>query len=206
MDQKQLWEALAKENAKYYINSDFGRKISEEQFQRSGQEAYEKYLANDSLIWNRDNILDFGCGTGRLTEFMAQDFNKVIVFDISPTMIAQGKERLKDLKNVELIEIDGQSIPLPEGSIDFVFSYLVFQHIKDREMVEEAFREIYRVLKPGGVFKVLLRSDKQKNMNRWWSGIEYGQEAIGVLYQKINFKLIKIENTDKHAYWLWLQK
>ena len=206
INQKAHWEALAKKNVRYYINSDKGRKITEEEFRQSGQETYRRFIANDQLITSRQSILDFGCGTGRLTEFMAKDFKKVIGVDILGTMIAQGKIRLGSLKNVELIEIDGSSLPLPDKSIDFVFSYLVFQHIKTREIVERAFADIHRVLAPGGTFKVLLRSDKQKDMNRWWSGVEYSQEAIERLYEKMGFSMLKIEPVDRYAYWLWLKK
>ena len=204
--QKDLWERLAKKNPRYFINSDKGRGITEEQFRESGESAYQKLVAQDELLKGRESILDFGCGTGRLTEFMAKDFKKVIGVDISATMIAQGKDRLKDLKNVELFETDGASIPLPDNSVEFVFSYLVFQHIKEREMVENTFKEIYRVLTSGGVFRVLLRSDKQKDMSRWWSGVEYNEESIRELYEKIGFVLLKLEHQDKYAFWLWLQK
>ena len=204
--QKDLWEKLAQKNPRYYINSDKGRGITEEQFRESGEGAYLKLVARDELLKDRQSILDFGCGTGRLTEFMAKDFKKVVGVDISGTMIHQGRQRLKYLKNVDLLEIDGQYIPLPDDSIDIVFSYLVFQHIKTREMVEAAFKDIYRVLTPGGVFKVLMRSDKQKDMNRWWSGVEYDEKSIGELYEKTGFKPLKIKHEDKHAFWLWLQK
>lgn len=204
--QKRLWEELAQKNSKYHINSDFGRDITDDQFKRSGKEAYEKLIVNDGLIWTRDSILDFGCGIGRITEFMAKDFKSVIGVDISPTMLAEGRKRLGTYKNVKLLETDGVNIPLSENSTDFVFAYLVFQHIKDRNIVEGAFREILRVLKPGGVFKVLLRSDKQPDMAKWWSGVEYSQDAIKELYEKVGFKLIKTKNTDEYAYWLWLQK
>jgi ubiquinone/menaquinone biosynthesis C-methylase UbiE len=204
--QKDLWENLAQKNSRYYINSDKGRGITEEQFRKSGESAYEKLITQDKLLKSRGSILDFGCGTGRLTEFMAKDFNKVVGVDISATMICQAKARLKDLKNVELFEIDGASIPLPGSWVDFVFAYLVFQHIKERNMVENAFKEIYRVLTPEGVFKVLLRSDKQKNMNRWWSGVEYDEKSIRDVYEKIGFRLLKIQYQDRHAFWLWLQK
>lgn len=204
--QKILWERLAKENSRYYINSDFGRAISEKKFKRSGENAYRRLVAEDELLKSRESILDFGCGTGRLTEFMAKDFKKVIGVDISGTMIIQGRQRLKNLKNVELLEIDGQHIPLPGDSIDIVLSYLVFQHIKTREMVEGAFAEIYRVLVPGGIFKVLLRSDKQKDMKRWWSGVEYNEESIRKVYQNTGFTPLKVEHLDKNAFWLWLKK
>lgn len=204
--QKNLWEKLAKENSRYYINSDKGRGITEAEFRQSGADTYKRFITDDELIKNRQSILDFGCGNGRLTEYMAKDFKKVVGVDISATMIAQAKARLKDLKNVELFEIDGAFIPLPDSSIDNVFSYLVFQHIKEREMAENAFKDIYRILSPRGVFKVLLRSDKQKDMSRWWSGVEYNPESIRGLYEMIGFSLLKLGYQDRHAFWLWLQK
>lgn len=205
-NQKQLWEGLATKNSRYYINSDNGKNITEEQFRESGKQAYKLFISDDKLIRSKENILDFGCGTGRLTEFMAGDFKKVYGVDISPTMIAQGRNRLKNLKNVEFLETDGNSILLPDRSVNFVFSYLVFQHIKSRKMVENTFKEIFRVLNKKGVFKVLLRSDKQSDMNCWWSGVEYNEESIKKLYEKTGFKLIKIEYNAKHAFWLWLEK
>lgn len=205
-DQKQLWEKLAKKNSRYYINSDKGKDITEEQFRESGEQAYKLFIAGDKLVKGKSAILDFGCGTGRLTEFMAKDFERVIGVDISSSMIAQGKNRLKDLKNVEFLETDGNLIQLPDKSVDFVFSYLVFQHIKNRQMVENAFKEIFRILNKKGIFKVLLRSDKQQNMSSWWSGVEYNEKTAKKLYEKTGFKLLKIEYREKHAFWLWLEK
>ncbi len=206
MDQKTLWEKLAKENSRYYINSDKGRGITEEEFRESGRASYDSLIAGDNLLKKRGIILDYGCGTGRLMEFMARDFKKVFGVDISRTMIEEARERLENLMNVYLAETDGQHIPLPDSSIDIVFSYLVFQHIKEREMVEGAFAEIFRILKPNGIFKVLMRSDKQKDMGRWWSGVEYDESSIKEVYDTAGFKLLNLEQVDKYAFWLWLQK
>lgn len=204
--QKNLWEKLARENWKYFINSDFGRSITDDQFRHSGKEDYEKLIIQDPLLKNRDTILDFGCGAGRLTEYMANDFKKVVGVDISPTMISLAKKRLNKLKNVEFLEINGSELPLPDNSIDQVFAFLVFQHIKNRQMVEKLFTEVIRILKPRGIFKVLLRSDKQRDMNRWWSGVEYDEGQSKKLYEMAGFKLLKIEHRDRSAYWLWLTK
>lgn len=204
--QKEHWEKLAKKNSKYYINSDKGRSISDSDFRESGLKTYTKYILEDKLLQSRDTILDYGCGNGRLTEFMASDFKRVIGLDISETMIKEGKKRLSGFKNVELLEIDGETITLPNSSIDIVFSYLVFQHIKQKDMVINTYRQIFNVLKKGGVFKVLMRSDKQPDMNRWWSGVDFKPEEIKTVYEDIGFKLVKIEALDKFAYWLWLTK
>ena len=207
--QKQLWEKLAKENSKYYIYTDKGRDITNYEFGDSGSEDYVKYILEDDLIKKDPQeacMLDLGCGIGRMTRFMALDFKKVIGIDISGEMIRQGKEALqkKRYSNVEFIETDGESIPLKDSSVDVVFSYIVFHHMKTKEIVEKNFKEVYRVLKPGGLFKVLLRSDKQKNLNSWWAGVHHDKESVDKLCA--DFKILKREKYDKFGFWLWLEK
>ena len=206
MNQKQLWEGLAKKNSRYYINSDKGKKITEEQFRESGQLDYEKYVLADPTIDNRDTILEIGCGTGRMTEFMAKDFKKVIGIDISGEMIRQARERLVGLQNVDLHETNGEDLPLEDFSVDICFSYLVFQHFKTREMVKNNFREIWRVLKNKGLFKVRLRTDAINDLEKWWSGVEYDDEEVDQLCYDTGFTLLKVEKVGDYGVWLWLEK
>lgn len=210
--QKDLWEKLAGENSKYYINSDKGRRITDEEFRDSGLADYAKYVLGDNLIMDKlkysdgpITFVDLGCGTGRMMEFMADDFDRVIGIDVSGRMIRQAEERLRGILNIELIENNGESIPLEENSVDMVFSYLVFQHIKDREMVENNFKEVFRVLKPRGLFKVLIRSDKV-DINKWWGGVEYNEQSMGLLIKEVGFTLLKTEPRDEFGFWVWLQK
>jgi ubiquinone/menaquinone biosynthesis C-methylase UbiE len=207
MNQKQLWDKLAKENSRYYINSDYGRGITEEEFRKSGGIDYVNHLAGDELIAKRFEpskrvLLEIGCGSGRMTEFMAYDFKKVIGADISGEMIKQGRKRLKRFDNVELVETNGETLPLLRNSVDIVFSYLVFQHMKTRYMVESNFKEVYRVLKPGGLLKVRVRADKLDSMDPWWAGVSC-DEGFAL---SIGFKLLKKEKVKNYGLWLWLEK
>ena len=204
--QKQIWEDLAKKNSMYYINSDYGKGITKEQFVNSGEADYKRLVLNDMMIDSRKSILDIGCGTGRMTEFMAKDFEQVYGVDISETMIKEGRERLIGLSNVRLYETDGNTFPLPDNSIDIAFSYIVFQHIKTKEMVESNFRDVYRVLKKGGLFKVLLRADQPENMDKWWNGVSYNEEEIDTLCKTIGFTLLKLEYVKTYAIWVWMEK
>ena len=196
--QKELWNKLAKDNSKYYVASYKGKGITEEEFVESGREDYKNLILNDELIEKNGIILEVGCGIGRMTQFMRYDFNKVIGIDISGEMIQQAKERLR---GAEFIETDGETIPLPSNSIDFTFSYIVFQHFKTKEMLESNFKEVYRVLKKDGIFKVLVRSDKV-DLSQWWGGIAC-DETIPI---SIGFKLLKKEKIKNYGLWLWLQK
>lgn len=204
--QKQLWENLSRENSKYYINSDFGKSITDEQFKVSGISDYNRLIKSDELIDNYDSILDLGCGTGRLTASMAYYFDRVIGIDISGEMIKQAKERLYDFDNIELIETNGYTIPLDDKSVSNVFSYLVFQHMKTEGMVESNFSEAYRVLKSGGLFKVRLRTDKVERMDKWWAGVSYTPKQAFNLAEFFDFEVIKSEAVKDYGLWLWLRK
>jgi len=196
--QKELWNKLAKDNSKYYVASYKGKGITKEDFIESGREDYKNLILNDELIEKNGIILEVGCGIGRMTQFMRYDFNKVIGIDISGKMIQQAKERLR---GAEFIETDGETIPLPSNSIDFTFSYIVFQHFKTKEMLESNFKEVYRVLRKGGVFKILVRADKV-DIGTWWGGVDC-DENIAI---DQGFKLMKKEKVKSYGLWLWLQK
>jgi len=195
---KQLWDKLAKKNSRYYIQSGFGKGITEEQFRQSGKEDYEKYVASDPLMKSYGVFLEIGCGTGRMTEFINKKYD-VVATDISEEMINQAKNRLD---GIYFLVTDGETLPIPSESIDIVFSYLVFQHMKTMEMVESNFREAYRVLKPGGLFKVRVRIDKIDSMDPWWAGVTCDESYP----LSIGFKLLKEEKVGNYGKWLWLAK
>lgn len=206
MNQKQLWEDLAKKNSKYYINSDKGKGITEEEFRMSGACDFNKYIINDKSIVRSGVFLEIGCGNGRMTEFIAHSFDTVVGIDISGEMIRQAKERVGSIGNVEFMETDGNVIPLPDNFVDVAFSYLVFQHFKTKEMVENNFHEVRRVLLPEGVFKVLLRTDKIDSLDPWWSGVNYDKKEIVQLCEKTKLHLDGMEFVGDYGVWVWMRK
>jgi len=198
---KKLWEKLAKKNSKYYINTDYGKEITEDQFRESGQEDCIKYINKDDLLRCHKVLLEIGCGNGRMTEFIKEAFT-VLATDISGKMIEEARERVP---GVYFAETDGYTLPFDDNSIDIVFSYIVFQHFKTKEMVESNFQEVLRVLKPGGIFKVRIRTDKVK-MDQWWSGVSYTEQTIGNLIKETGYELIRTEAVKDYGLWLWLKK
>lgn len=203
---KKLWNKLAKKNSKYYINSDYGQGITEEEFNNSGVHDYLKFIVNDPLIGIRNlgPILDLGCGTGRMTGFMSYTFPSVVGTDISGEMIKKAIKNNDD-ESVKFVETDGYTLPLDDNSFKFVFSYLVFQHMKTKEMVESNFKEVFRVLKPGGIFKVRIRTDEVRQ-DKWWSGVAYTEQSIGLLIKKMGYEILRTEAVESCGLWLWLKK
>jgi SAM-dependent methyltransferase len=93
-------------------------------------------------------------------------------------MIAEARQRLGRYPNVVLHIGSGSDLAfLPDEQFDLAFSYIVFQHIPSRGIIENYVRETARVLKPGGVFKfqlngarILEQADRERDT---WQGEVY---------------------------------
>ena len=92
-----------------------------------------------------ERILDLGCGTGPLTEQIAEKGAQVIGIDRSPDMIRQAKEKYP-ARRFEVMDATQISFAEP---FDAVFSNATLHWIKEPEKV---IRGIVNVLKPGGRF------------------------------------------------------
>lgn len=204
--QKDLWESLAKKNAKYYVYSDKGKGVSDEDFWNSGYYDYERLIGKDDLLKKAGVFLEIGCGIGRMTKAIQRIYPEVIGTDISNEMIKQAKKNVWGNNKYTFIETDGLTLPLEDNLADVAFSYIVFPHMKTREMIESNFKEVYRVLKPKGVFKVQMRKDDRDNLDQWWGGVRWNDKSIKELSSRIGFKLLKLEVIDHSGYWVWLQK
>ena len=92
------------------------------------------------------HLLDLGAGFGRLVdEYDA--FEAVTLVDASPAMIEAARERVGSDPRFCVIAADAAHLPIPDGSVDVVIAVRLLVHLSDPSGV---FREIARVLRPGG--------------------------------------------------------
>jgi len=121
----------------------------------SDPEAFEAAGRDDAerlgrFIEPTDNVVDLGCGIGRVTLYVAPLCREIWAVDVSETMLRFGRERLADLPNVRFLLGRGTALPeLETGSIDFAYSLLTLQHV-EREHAFKLLRELRRVLRDGG--------------------------------------------------------
>jgi ArsR family transcriptional regulator len=93
------------------------------------------------------DVLDIACGDGVLSELMTAQARSITGVDISPTLIAAARERLKGEAHVTLIEADMHALPLEPGRFDHVFLMHALAYTR---RPQDALREAARVLRPGG--------------------------------------------------------
>jgi demethylmenaquinone methyltransferase/2-methoxy-6-polyprenyl-1,4-benzoquinol methylase len=105
---------------------------------------------------NPETILDIATGTGDLVIMMSNtSAKKIIGLDISAGMLEIGKKKIEAKKLSEKIEMvlgDSEKMPYPDNYFDAI---TVSFGIRNFETLEKGLAEIYRVLKPNGIFVIL---------------------------------------------------
>lgn len=100
-----------------------------------------------------DLVLDFAAGTCWATEFLARLGIRTVSIDLSLEMLRRGRarlatdERLVFRRDAAFVTARGQTLPFANETFDGIMCLNALHHLPS---YEAAFREMYRVLKPGG--------------------------------------------------------
>jgi ubiquinone/menaquinone biosynthesis C-methylase UbiE len=108
----------------------------------------------DGLDLKDKNILDIGCGVGGIDFLLVENYGAgfVIGIDVEDTVLTTACQRAeaKDLTDrTGFIKVCPGPLPFPASSFDVVFSKDAIVHIPGKETL---MADVWRVLKPGGVF------------------------------------------------------
>lgn len=108
-----------------------------------------------SRIDETSDVLEVGCGYGRVLERLATKARRVVRIDTSPSSLEFGRAALADRATCELLEMDAGALTFPDGMFDVV---VCIQNGVSAFKVEplRLARECVRVTRPGG--RVLLSS------------------------------------------------
>ena len=150
-----------------------------------------------------ETVLDLGSGAGLdalLSARRVGPYGKAYGLDMTDEMLAQANanKRKAGIANVEFLKGHIEDIPLPQDSVDVVISNCVINLSVDKDQV---FREIFRVLKPGGriaVSDIVTTKPLPQSVSRnllAWAGCVAGalsREEYIVKLKNADFKEIEI--------------
>jgi ubiquinone/menaquinone biosynthesis C-methylase UbiE len=201
---------------KYYYVQNATHEWDEREFFRSGEiNVANEVMPNMLRICGGSRspldlqMLEIGCGVGRMTRALARIFDHVTALDVSDEMLAQEKKNLAGLTNVSLVLGDGISLaPIASESLDFAFSFIVFQHIPSLDAIRCYCRETYRVLRPGSLFRFQVQGseDARGSAHDTWHGVSVTLEQVYSLASDSGFSLESHDGEGSQYFWLRFRK
>jgi SAM-dependent methyltransferase len=176
-----------------------GERVIEEYY-LSSPERYLIYLFHTAtyrfaLEHARGNrVLDYGCGSGYGSHLLAPACHSITGVDVSADAVAYAAEHYQaanlDYRRIDRAEV--ARLPFADESFDTVLSFQVIEHIRD---VEPYLSEIWRVLKPKGVF-VCATPDRSTRLFPWqkpWNIFHVHEFGARDLAQRLTTKFADVE-------------
>lgn len=117
---------------------------------------YLFHAANvSSVVRPGETVLDLGCGPANQLAMIARlnPHTRFVGLDLSDEMLGFAADRIREdaLTNVELLRQDITRLDaFADASVDAVYSTVVLHHLPDVAAFEAVFRQVARVLRPGG--------------------------------------------------------
>jgi len=129
-------------------SSDFERLTSNYKFYsitRRSQNFVDNFLIKNC---SGRRVLDYCCGDGQNTVFLAENGADAFGIDISPVSIENAKTEAekKGLKNASFFVMDAEKLKFGDDFFDLIICSGVLHHLN----IEKAYQELFRVIKQGG--------------------------------------------------------
>ena len=113
-----------------------------------GEARFRQLALKDLNIDNNTQILDLCCGAGQTTQFLVKYSNHITGLDASPLALERAKKRVPQANYVEGL---AEELPFAEASFDLVQTSVALHEMKPAQL-NDILQEVYRVLKPQGIF------------------------------------------------------
>jgi 2-polyprenyl-3-methyl-5-hydroxy-6-metoxy-1,4-benzoquinol methylase len=131
---------------------DYSKLLPDAMYDQSAREkkaktmvtVFSDYFQSDLKSFS---LLDLGCSTGFIANYLAEHFGEVAGIDIDEPAIDFARRQF-ERDNLQFLKSNSQKIKFPPNTFDAIVCAHIYEHVPDAHML---LGEIFRVLKPGGV-------------------------------------------------------
>jgi SAM-dependent methyltransferase len=130
-----------------YEGSDYRTRFWESA-DRAYEDAADRIALARLLPPRGERLIEIGAGFGRLADLYG-GYRQVILLDYATSQLRQAQERLGRDERFLYVTADLYHLPLADGVLDAAVTVRVLHHVEE---IPAAFRELRRVLTPGGAY------------------------------------------------------
>lgn len=99
-----------------------------------------------------NDVLEVGPGPGATTDLLAAELEHLTALELDPDLAATLRHRTRASDTISVVEGDASDMPFESGRFSATVSFTMLHHVGGAEVQDQTFREICRVLRPGGLF------------------------------------------------------
>ena len=160
------WELRAQSSARdFFIASHPGWDVPERWEQQAGVDARFALDGLDAAALAGHDVLEIGCGVGRLAPHLAPRVLSYTGCDIAESMVSEAQRRHRRLGNARFLLSDGLGTP-PQARdrlYQLALAWAVFIHCP-RDVIAALVTDCWSLLAPGGELRFQLRADVAEAM------------------------------------------
>lgn len=169
------WIEKGKKDPLYAVAAHAGREKdgpnpwTPEEFLATGKVDLEHVLLSFAghLPADVDRVFEIGCGSGRITHWLASQYPRVIAADISNDQIEMARTLTSEPANIEFVNVLDDTCDRFDGSIDLIYSSHVFQHFRSRKLLTQYLEMIARLLTPQGLALIHIPVSGNHGRDSW---------------------------------------
>lgn len=196
--QAENWDAMAGQDPFWAVlhrsNRADGRWSKAEFFETGEREAalLVAQAASAGLDVSGGALLDFGCGVGRVTQALADRFDRCVGVDVSARMVELARRFNPRRDRCEFrVNASERLDGFASGSFDFVYCNIVLQHVLPRYALGYV-DEMLRVLRRGGGLFFQIRADPP-------AGLPLGLRLEREIRRRIPFRLYRLYRRARYS-------